>query len=36
MRDSSRGGVPLGVELKNDVLPGSTMLLGRERERLER
>jgi hypothetical protein len=35
MRESSRGGVPLGVEEKNEV-PGSTMLFGRERDRLGR
>jgi hypothetical protein len=36
MRESSRGGVLFGVEEKNEVLLGSTILPGLDRDRLER
>lgn len=36
MRESSRGGVPFGVVEKKELLLGNTILLGRERERLDR
>jgi hypothetical protein len=36
MREISLDGVPFGVEEKNDVLLGNTILPGRERERLGR
>jgi hypothetical protein len=36
MRETSRGGVPFGVEEENGPIGGNVILLGRERERLER
>jgi hypothetical protein len=36
VRESSRGGVPFGVERKVEVLLGSTILFGLDRDRLER
>lgn len=36
MRAASRGGVPFGVEEEKGPIVGNAMLLGRERERLER
>jgi len=36
MRETSRGGVPFGVEEENGPRGGNVILLGRERERLER
>jgi hypothetical protein len=36
MRESSRGGVPFGVEENTEVLLGSTILFGLDRDRLER
>jgi hypothetical protein len=35
-RESSRGGVPFGVEEDTEILLGSTILFGLDRDRLER